>query len=63
VSWLLAFLRYPVEHDWRAAHNYARTYLAKRKLDRLVRKRRQSFDCEQYRRRREAALRGLGRAA
>ena len=40
-----------------------RMHLAKRKLDRLVRKQRQSFECEQYRRRREAALRGIGRAA
>ena len=63
MSWLLAFLRYPLERDWLAAHNYARSYLACRRLNKLVRQRRTSFEIEQYRRRREAALRGLGRAA
>jgi hypothetical protein len=61
--WLLAFLRYPLERDWASAHNSARMVFACRRLNKLVRQRRQSFECEQYRRRREAALRGLGRAA
>jgi hypothetical protein len=62
MSWLLAFLRYPLERDWASALRFARTYLAKRKLDRLVRKRRQSFEVQDYARRRAAALRGIGRA-
>jgi hypothetical protein len=33
-----------------------RRFLARRRLQRLVEARRQSFDCEQYRRRRAAAL-------
>ena len=57
MSWLLAFLRYPLERDWLAAHNYARSYLACRRLNKLVNKRRQSFEIQDYRRRRAAALR------
>lgn len=33
-----------------------RTYLARRKLEKLIAKRRQSFECQDYARRREAAL-------
>ena len=36
-------------------------HLAKRKLDKLVRQRLQSFEHQSYLRRRAAALRGLGR--
>lgn len=39
-----------------------RTWLAVRRLDKLVKQRRNSFECEQYRRHRNAALKGLGRA-
>lgn len=38
-----------------------RIWKAKRRLDKLVRKARASFECEQYRRRREAAIKGAGR--
>ena len=41
---------------------YIRTWLAVRRLNRLVVKRRQSFEIMDYKRRRAAALRGLGRA-
>ena len=41
---------------------YIRTWLAVRRLNRLVEKRRQSFEILDYKRRRAAALRGLGRA-
>jgi hypothetical protein len=37
-----------------------KTLLARRKLDKLVRQRRESFELEQYRRRRAAALKGRG---
>lgn len=42
---------------------FIRRYLACRKLDRIVRERRESFECEQYRRRRAAALKGLAKKA
>ena len=39
-----------------------RQYLASRRLQRIVDERRRSFECQDYAKRREAALRGLGRA-
>lgn len=42
--------------------HYIRQWLAVRRLNRLVEKRRQSFEIMDYKRRRAAALRGLGRA-
>ena len=39
-----------------------RIWLAVRRLNRLVEQRRNSFEVEQYRRHRAAALKGLGRA-
>lgn len=38
-----------------------RRWLARRRLARIVHETRTSFACEQYRRRRAAALKGLGR--
>jgi hypothetical protein len=37
---------------------FIRTYLAKRRLERITQERRDSFETEQYRRRRAAALKG-----
>lgn len=37
-----------------------RQMLARRRLQRMVNERRNSFECEQYRRRRAAALKGRG---
>lgn len=37
---------------------FIRQLLARRRLQRMVNERRNSFECEQYRRRREAALKG-----
>lgn len=37
---------------------FIRQWLACRRLNKLTAKRRDSFDCEQYRRRRAAALKG-----
>lgn len=41
---------------------HIRQWIAVRKLNRLVEARRRSFEIEQYRRHRAAALKGLGRA-
>lgn len=41
---------------------YLRQLIAMRRLNRLVEQRRNSFEVEQYRRHRAAALKGLGRA-
>jgi hypothetical protein len=41
---------------------YIRTWLAVRRLNRLVQARRNSFEVQDYQRRRAAALRGLGRS-
>jgi hypothetical protein len=38
-----------------------KSYIAKRKLQRMVEQRRKSFECEQYRRRRAAALKHFRR--
>ncbi len=47
-------------HIARITARYAQ-HKAARKLQRITDAKRVSFDCEQYRRRRAAALRGLGR--
>lgn len=41
---------------------FLKQWLAVRRLNRLVEKRRQSYEILDYKRRRAAALRGLGRA-
>jgi hypothetical protein len=41
---------------------YARQWLAVRRLNKLIAKQRNSYECRRYRERRYAALKGLGRA-
>jgi hypothetical protein len=41
---------------------FIRQWFAVRRLNKLIAKRRASFEVQDYRRRRQAALRGLGRA-
>lgn len=42
---------------------FIRRYLACRKLDRIVRETRDSYECRRYRERRAAALKGLAKKA
>lgn len=41
---------------------WLRVIRAQVRLSKMVREARESFECEQFRRRRQAALKGLGRA-